>query len=333
MKLITNQKNVEYLSGFTGSHAFLLIGKNKNYLFTDGRYLGYALKLKDEKTRINFEVMEIKPDLNKVLNKITKGPVEFEANNLSVAKFAEWKKKFAGKKMAQINAKDSIEDIRAIKEEMEIKNIKKSQDINQKVLERIQKLLVPGVTELQIAWKIREIAHDFGIEELSFDPIVAFGKNSAIPHHQNTNAKLTDKDVILIDMGMKFNGYCSDMTRTFLPKKPSAEQMNIYSAVLSAQLKAIAKIKDGAKVKDIDLIARKEMGKYEEFFNHSLGHGLGIEIHESPRLSTLSKEILKENMIITVEPGIYLPGKFGVRIEDMGLVRKNGFTLFTSYPK
>lgn len=331
MRLITHLTNLRYLIGFTGTAGFLLIGKQKNFFFTDFRYRGFAQELQKSKTRIPFEFIEMGSDFEKQFKKYAGKTVEFEAVHLSVAELASWKKRFKG--MAFVPMKSSIEALRLLKESEEIKNLKKSQDINEKTLERIKKLFKPGVTELELAWQIKVIGHELGAEDISFEPIVAFGENSATPHHQNSNRKLKNSDVVLVDMGMKYKGYCSDMTRTFLPKKATPEQHVVYQKVLEAQMLAIRALKAGVKCSKLDAIARDSMGADAEHFGHSLGHGIGLDVHEAPNLSSRSKDVLKENMIVTVEPGIYLPGRFGVRIEDMGRVTKTGYENFTKFEK
>lgn len=317
MKLITKPTNLRYLTGFTGSKGFLLIGTKKNYLVTDSRYIGFAKKLQKQKTRIKFEVTD---DIKKAISKAK--IIEFESDYITVDQLKTWKKKFKNKKFIPIKPISRVK-----KTDSEIKNLKKSQRINKKALSRVRKLLKPGVTELEIAWKIKEIGHKLGAEDVSFEPIVAFGKNSAIPHHQNSKRKLKRNDIVLIDMGMKYKGYCSDLTRTFFTGKATKLQKEIYKKVDRAQKEAIKIAKAGIKVAKLDKAAKKEMGEYEKFFTHSLGHGVGLEIHEPPHLDTKSQETLLEKMVVTVEPGIYLPDKFGVRIEDMILIKKEGFSI------
>jgi Xaa-Pro aminopeptidase len=316
MKLITHKANLRYLTGFTGSKGFLLLGTKKNYFITDSRYIGFAKKLQKKKTRIFFEVTD---SFSKIISKAK--VIEFEADHITVSQLKAWKKKFKNKKFVPIKPISRVK-----KTDNEIKLLKKSQQLNKVAMQRIRKLLKPGVTELEIAWKIREMAHKLNAEGLSFTPIVAFGPNSAIPHHQNTNRRLKKRDIALIDMGLVYKGYCSDLSRTFFIGKPTPEQKAIYKKVEAAHSASIKAIKPGISASKLDRIARKEMGTDKEFFTHSLGHGVGLEIHEAPRLSIKSKDRLQENSIITIEPGIYLPGKFGIRIEDMILVKANGFT-------
>ena len=330
MRLVTHLQNLRYLIGFTGTSGFMLLGGKKNFFFTDFRYKGFAEKLEKSKTRVPFRFVEVNKNFEQELEKRAKGRIEFESRHMAVDELKAWKKRL---KNSFVPMKHPIEELRLIKDRDEIKKLKKSQEINEETLKRVLKLLRPGITELEIAWRIKVIGHDLGAEDISFEPIVAFGPHSAVPHHQNSATKLKPNNVVLIDMGMKFQGYCSDMTRTFLPKKPTTEQIKIYEKVLRAQTLAIEALKAGVKCAKLDEIARKSMEKDAHSFGHSLGHGIGLDVHEAPNLSSHSKDILKEGMVVTVEPGIYLPGKFGVRIEDMGLVTKTGYDNFTQFEK
>jgi Xaa-Pro aminopeptidase len=331
MKLITHLTNIRYLIGFTGTYGFMLLGK-KNYFFTDFRYRGFAEELQRSKTRIPFKFIELNKDFEQTFKKLAGRSLEFEADHLTIQELQGWKKRFKGISFKAL--KKTIEDRRLIKDAEEIKNLKKSQQINEETLKRLQKLFKPGVTELELAWQVKVIGHELGAEDISFEPIIAFGAHSATPHHQNSNTKLKAGDVVLVDMGMKYKGYCSDMTRTFFTKKPTAEQEDVYFKVLTAQEDAIKALKAGVKCAKLDEISRKSMGAdAAAHFGHSLGHGIGLDVHEAPNLSSRSKDTLKENMIVTVEPGIYLPGRFGVRIEDMGRVTKTGYENFTKAEK
>ena len=307
----------------------MLLGK-KNFFFTDFRYRGVTEQLEKSKTRVPFRFVEVNKNFEQELKKRANSQIEFESQHMTIDELKAWKKKL---KLPFSALKHPIEEQRLIKDNEEIKKLKKSQEINEETLKRVLKLLRPGITELEIAWQIKVIGHELGAEDISFEPIVAFGAHSATPHHQNSGAKLKTNEVVLIDMGMKYQGYCSDMTRTFLPKKASAEQVKVYEKVLSAQTEAIRALKAGVKASKLDRIARESMGKDAEHFGHSLGHGIGLDVHEAPSLSASSKDTLKEGMVVTVEPGIYLPGKFGVRIEDMGRVGKTGYENFTRFEK
>ena len=224
-----------------------------------------------------------------------------------------------------------------------IKLLIKSQRINEKVFLEIKKIVQKHVEqkkrtpihEIDLAWRIKELGNKYGAEDVSFDPIVAFGKNSAIPHHMPGKTKLKKGDIVLIDMGMKYKGYCSDMTRTFFTSKPKQEHLDIYNTVLEAQLNGLKKIKAETTGKNADAYSRDIIKKagYAEAYGHAGGHGIGLDIHETPSLSENFTKKFKENTVVTVEPGIYLAGKIGVRIEDMILITKNGNKNLTKITK
>lgn len=334
MQLITHLTHLRYLIGFTGSSGFLVHNGKKAWFFTDFRYKAMAQELeKKNQGRMPFAFVEMDEKWPEKLQKIVKNSpeVEFESAHLSVDGLKMWKKRLKGIKLSP--TKTPLEALRAQKDAEEIHALKKSQKINEAVLERIKNLFKTGVTELELAWQIKAIGHELGADDISFEPIVAFGPNSAVPHHHNSTRKLKAKDIVLIDMGMKLNGYCSDMTRTFFVGKPTAEQAHVYNTVLAAQLAAEKVLKAGVPCAELDQLARATMGPLAEHFGHSLGHGIGLDVHETPNLSSRSKDILKENMVVTLEPGIYLPGKFGVRIEDMGRVTPTGYENFTKFRK
>lgn len=182
----------------------------------------------------------------------------------------------------------------------------------------ISNFLTYGVTELSLKRKIIKWFKEHGCQKVSFDPIVAFGKNASDPHHKPTQTKLTSKDVVVIDIGCVYRGWCSDITRTFLPKKPTALQTKIYNIVLKANLAGIAKAKVGMKANQLDKICRDIITKsgYSKYFIHSTGHGIGKKVHELPKIGKDDQTILKNGLFFTIEPGIYLPNKFGIRIED-----------------
>lgn len=220
-----------------------------------------------------------------------------------------------------------IETLRTIKTPQEIKYVKKAQGITEKIYETLKKTIKISQTELEIDRKIRILAEDFGADGQAFDPIVAFGPESAIPHHKNSQKKLKKGDLILIDMGAKYHGYHADMTRVLFTTPPTSEQKNIYSLVLDAHELAVSKIQKGVKSGFLEKTVRDFFKTYEPYFTHALGHGVGLEIHESPSLSEKlgsksNPQILEENMLITIEPGIYLPGKFGIRLENIYQVTK-----------
>ncbi len=332
--LITNKSNIRYLSNFTGSSGFMLLTKSKKYLFTDFRYIQRAkntikkgvIIVETTKMWRNEEVL--KENWQNILKKHRVKVLGIEESSLTIAKFKKIKKlsRIPNRKLKFTDISGKIEKKREIKSNHEIKLIQESQRINEKIFTAIKKIVqaCKAISELDLAWKIKELAHKYGADDIAFNPVVAFSSNSAIPHHSPTNRKLKKSDVVLIDMGVKYKGYCSDMTRTILPKNPTKKQKEIYALVLKAQTTAIEKIKAGITGKKADNLARKIINKagYEEKYGHAGGHGIGLDVHESPSLSEKYIKKLRPSSVITVEPGIYLPNKFGVRIEDMILIKK-----------
>jgi Xaa-Pro aminopeptidase len=346
-KLITDKSNITYLSNFTGSSGFMLLTRSRKYLFTDFRYIERAknsikkgIEIVDT-TRMWRNKKDLSTNWQKILNKHKIKNLGVEESNLTVSKYKFYKRISGKVKLSDISG--SIEETREIKTAEEIKLMKKSQQINEKVFKEINKIVHEhlksrsrkAIQEIDLAWKIKELGNEFGAEDVSFDPIVGFGKNSSIVHHDPGKTKLKKGEIILVDMGMKYQGYCSDMTRMIFTGKPSKKIIEVYNIVLSAQLEAIKHIKAGTTGFKADALARDIINKagYGEFYGHAGGHGVGLDIHETPSLSQNFKGKLKANSIITIEPGIYLPGKFGIRIEDMLLVQKNGNKNLTKIPK
>ncbi|MEK7673000.1 MAG: Xaa-Pro peptidase family protein [Patescibacteria group bacterium] len=353
-QLITDKSNIKYLSNFNGSSGFMLLTKKKKYLFTDFRYMERAKSIikKDIElvniTRVWRNPTELAKSWQSILAKHSIKILGMEESNLTVSQYKRFQK-ITNKGSAQknrtkfVDISGEIEKIREIKTAEEIKIIQKSQDINGQVFLEIKKIIQQWLKsanktplrEIDLAWKIKEIGHQLGAEEMSFDPIVGFGTHSARPHHEPDNTPLKKGDIILIDMGMKYKGYCSDMTRMLFTKTPTDKQAKIYNLVLEAQENAIKKIKAGVTGAEADAMSRDIIKKagYGEQYGHAGGHGVGLDIHETPSLSENFKTPLKEDSIITIEPGIYLEGEFGVRIEDMILVTKTGNKSLTKVQK
>lgn len=329
--LVTNKTNIKYLSGFCGSHAYLLMNGKRGSLFTDGRYLMETRK----NIKKDFNVLAVKNDsfgeLKKIIKRSRIKNLGFEGGSIS---YKFWKK-LKGNFPRLVDVGTFFDEKRMRKTESELDAISKAQNITDKIFENLRHWLKIGRSEKEIAWKIVSLAHDFGAEEVSFPPIVGIGQNSAAPHHKNSDRRLKAGDMILIDMGVIYKNYCSDMTRVLFTKKPNQEQETIYSLVLKAQLNAIKNIKAGVTGKKADSFARKMLEErgFGKNFTHSLGHGVGMEIHELPNLSPKYDGKIPENSVVTVEPGVYLPGKFGVRLEDMVIVKENGALNMTKTPK
>lgn len=228
-----------------------------------------------------------------------------------------------------------IDECRIVKAIDEIKLMEEATRVNDSAMEAIIKNIKGGVTEIQLAKRLGEIYSEHGTEEFSFEPLIAFGKNGAEPHHSTDGTILKNGDSIILDIGGKTNGYCSDMTRTVFYGEASEEQKKVYNLVLQANLKGIAAVKPGVKFSDIDKAARAviEEAGYGEYFTHRTGHNIGIDVHEPTDVSSVNDSKVEEGMIFSIEPGIYLSNKFGVRIEDLVLVTKNGCKVLNSYDK
>jgi Xaa-Pro aminopeptidase len=325
--LVTKPENVRYLSGFNGSFGELILTPKKKFLITDSRYSIVAKKMCLDDVEIII-IKDYVEDLNATFKRLGIKSIGFESKDFSYSKYLNCKKYFKSIKFCPI--KNEIDELRMVKTEQEIKLIENSQKLNEKVLLSVQKLIKPGVSELEIANKIKIIGSEFGAEKVSFDPIVAFGKNSASPHYNPSNYRLKSNEIVLIDMGFILKGYCSDMTRTFLPQHPTSEMQKMYNLVLEAQLNCIKNIKAGISGIQADALSRSIFKKngVADNFTHSNGHGIGLEIHEAPSLSLKTKHAdrkikLQKNMVVTVEPGLYFEGKFGIRIEDIIVIEGN----------
>ena len=330
---ISNPTNVYYLTGFAGSRGLILITKNNAYFFTDFRYLEYAKKIVPKEFKVIKIDKKWKKEWPGILKKYKITSLGFEENFLTVSQYLGLKKLSKGVKFKKSG--NIIEQIRRIKSLKELKLIKKAQKINEQVLDDLLKFTKVGKTEIELECFILKQIRERGGDGPSFNPIVAFGNHSAIPHHQNTTRKLKKGDVVLIDMGTKYKHYCSDMTRTYFTKPPSKKQEEAYLAVLNAQKAAIKSIKPNqyiSRVRNAGLNIIKKAG-YEKNFQHALGHGVGLDIHELPSLGIEKPSKLLENMVVTVEPGVYLEKNFGVRIEDMVIITHTGFENITKANK
>lgn len=333
--LIKNLINVGYTADFTGTTAFVIITPKKNFFFTDFRYEGWVkAKLPPFFTYINTATLK-DSGFRDFLKKEKIQKLGFESEYMTINQYMNWKKRLKIR-LKPISNVDSI--LRLAKTDEEIDHMIMAQRCAEDALKKIMKKLKAGKTEKQISDEIEIAAYGYGQENevrISFKPIVGFGTNSAIPHHQNTNKKFKKGDIVLVDMGFKHAGYCSDMTRTFFTKTPSDFEGKIYNTVLKAQMEAIKHMKIGNTGGNCDKVARDIIAKagYKDHFGHSLGHGIGLEVHESPSISPGSRDTLMENCVITSEPGIYLPDQFGIRIEDMIHVTQKGPVNMTKYPK
>ena len=316
--LLTKKENIQYCTGFAGSFGLFLQTKKEAFLISDARYTERA-KACANKTKSTFICFD--KNFKEKFGKKFSGNFAIE-DSTPVSQLTKLKKLFPKTKFT--TKPQIIEPFRRNKTEEEIKKIKTAQAHVDKILLLFLKAnLKSGITEQALAFDLEGAIRDRGKLEISFDPIVAFGKNSAIPHHKPNTTKLKPGDTILIDCGAKKDDYCSDMTRTFAYQTATPEFQNQYNLLQQAQEKTLQKYKAGTKTKDLDNFCRKQLKDQAKHFTHSLGHGVGLEIHEAPTLSQKSKDILCVGDVVTCEPGLYYPGKFGVRIEDLVVIQKH----------
>lgn len=334
--LIVSPINRLYFSGFKSSEGVILVTREESYYIVDFRY--YEAALSQIKNMNVVLLLDLKSDILKIIKQHNVRNILIENKGISLADVIKFEGWFENEQISLIKTKtldDIIAALRIIKTKEEIENIKIAQEISERALDRLLPTIKCGITEKEIAFNLEYFIKKEGADAISFDLIVASGKNSAIPHAEPSNKRVAEGDFITIDMGAVYNGYHSDMTRTFGLKEVSKKQKSVYETVLCAQNKAINAIKPGVACRDIDNIARNfiyENG-YKNCFGHALGHGVGLEIHENPFLSANSEFILEPGMVITIEPGIYLKNEFGVRIEDMIVVTECGYENLTSTNK
>lgn len=331
--LVTNITNIRYLTGFTGSSAALLVTDKDSLIISDGRY--------EEQLRQQCPNIEaaIRPTADALIDftarqLITRCPggVFFEYGAISLQEFDQLRQAYQGDLQ---RGGPWIEELRAVKDQSEIELIRKSVEINQTVFSSIVAGLSPEMTEKEIAAEIEYQGRRLGADGCSFEPIVAVGENSALAHYRPGDIKIDAGKFTLIDWGLNYQGYASDLTRMVLTQDTPTKLEEIYEVTLAAQQAAIEKISPGVDTKEVDAAARDLIAEagFGDQFNHGLGHGIGLNIHEGPRFSPSFEGVLKTGMIVTVEPGIYLPGFGGVRIEDDVLITDDGHEVLSNLPK
>jgi Xaa-Pro aminopeptidase len=329
--LVKESNNYKYLSGFGGTSATLFISKNKQVLITDFRYIERSTKEAPD-----FEIVNQGSSIYDVINSLIKEEnitnLGFEDTHTTYSDYGVISEKLNAK---LVPIKDTIEVIRRVKYEEELECLRKAESIGDQAFTHILGFIKEGVTELEIALELEFFMRRAGANGLSFDSIVASGINSSMPHAVPSDKKVEKGDFVTMDFGCIYKGYCSDMTRTIVVGKATDKQKEIYNTVLNAQLSALRTIKSGLEGKFVDSIAREIISDagYGDCFGHGLGHCVGLEIHENPRFSPADSTVFEENMVVTVEPGIYIPGFGGVRIEDMVIVKNDGYVNLTSSPK
>lgn len=331
---VTSKTNRLYLCNYATSNGILILTKKNSYLLTDFRYLEEAKQILGPK---GYTILDYKPEeLQSILKDI------FALENIQTVGVEEEIlypayqtiiKALEGYDIKHISK--TIGEMRAVKTDEEKKIIRYAQNINEKAFDKVKSIIKHGITERDLSIELKYQLLKNGADEFAFEPIVAFGKNTSKPHCLLSDKKLENGDIIMLDFGAKYKNYCSDMTRTFCIGKPSQEAVNAYNLVLKAQNAALNLLKDGVFAKEADTIVREifTANGCAEKFGHGLGHGVGLDIHELANLTKTSEDVLKTDMVITVEPGLYFENEFGIRIEDMVIVTKDGVENLTKADK
>jgi Xaa-Pro aminopeptidase len=322
---ITQPENRRYLSGFDGSAGYLIISSKKAVLATDFRYTEQAAN-----EAAGFEILRIANDITEwfpgLIREIDINKLGFEASDISFNFHRQLNETLKKKKVRtqMVPVEGLVESVRAVKEPEEIELIKKAAAITDAAFEKVVKNIMLGMTEKELAWELEKLLKESGSQVLPFEIIVASGPRAALPHAKPSERVIEDGDAVVIDMGAKYEGYACDLTRTVCAGKADNTFKKVYNTVLKAQKTAIAKIGKGISGKEADRAAREIIVKagYGEAFGHSLGHGVGLAAHEPPRLGPKSEDTLKNGMVFTIEPGVYISGWGGVRIEDTVVMEK-----------
>ena len=330
--LLNSEPGEYYAVGFHGE-GNVVVTAEKCFYFTDSRYIEAAGSLiTGAEIAMTGHSRNYRAMVQEVVDQCHIQRMGFEDGYLSVAEYNLWKE---GLTAELVPAQKLVNTLRAAKDEEELALMRKAQEITDKAFAEILKFIQPGMTEKEIAAKLQYDMLRFGAEKMSFDPIVVSGPNGSLPHGVPSGKQVQKGEFLTMDFGCKYGGYCSDMTRTVALGEPTEEMKKVYQIVLEAQLAGIAAAKAGVPGKSIDAAARRviEDAGYGENFGHGYGHSLGIEIHESPNANTRDNTLMPVGAVVSAEPGIYLPGKFGVRIEDVTILREDGCEDITKSPK
>jgi Xaa-Pro aminopeptidase len=326
---VSDLVNVRYLTGFTGTNGACLVGTEERIFFTDFRYTERAEREVGEEWERPEAERELVPQIAARMS----GKVGFEDAKLSVRQLARLEAA-VDEGVDLVPAGDLVEQLRSVKQPGEIELIAAAADFTDGVYRWALERGLAGRTERDVARACEARIRELGAEP-SFPPIVAAGENGALPHAEPGDREIGQGELVVFDMGAELDGYCSDCTRTYATSEPGEEAQEVYDLTLMAQLAGLGAIRAGASGKEVDAVAREIIAEagHGDHFGHGLGHGVGLEVHEGPRLATTSEDDLQEGNVVTVEPGIYLPGRFGIRIEDLVVLTADGHHNLSGLPK
>jgi Xaa-Pro aminopeptidase len=331
--MVTSLVNIRYLTGFTGSNAIALLGPDTRVLLTDFRYVEQAAAEVDPSFGRRIVAQELVDVVSEALP-AGLARLGFEDAHLTVRAHGRLRDCIPDR-VELIPGGDAVESLRAVKEPAEIHRIAEATKLGDAALRRILERGLVGRTELDVATRLEREMRDLGAQRPSFDSIVAAGPHGALPHAQPRDVEIGPDELVVIDWGAELDGYCSDCTRTVATGDLDDPELQAYDLVHEAQRAGLEALKPGVGGRDADSVARAiiDGAGHAEHYGHGLGHGVGLEIHEAPRLSQRSDSVLATGNVVTVEPGVYLPGRFGVRIEDLVVVTESGCNILTSVPK
>lgn len=328
--IVFSPANISYLCGFSSRDAYLLVSKKQRIYFTDARYLEEVKKYLNRKFILSNIGDSFVRTLAGSVGELGLKRLGFEARHITYDSYRRLKKTL-GKRVDLVPTNCFVEELRQKKAKEELVKIRRATQIAVGALKYAKRLLKPGVKEIEVAAELERFIRYRGAGSAAFEIIVASGSNSSFPHHRTGQRKMRNNEPVLIDLGVDYLGYKSDLTRIFFLGKINFSVRRIYDIVVSAQSQAFKTIKPGVRIEQVDASARRYISEkgFGKRFTHNLGHGVGLEVHEGPRISPKAKTKLEKGMVFTLEPAIYLPNKFGIRIEDMVLVTKDGAQLIS----
>lgn len=343
--ILTDGYNIDYITGYKGHTGMALFLENERFLLTDSRYTEQAEYEAKDFICVDIGMDGYSKSIRRIVQDkygndssyITSKDIKLGFEDKSIS-YSQYKALFdnIGDIVTLVELGDDISKLRMIKTEEEIALIAKAESIGDEAFNHIINYIEVGMTEKQVALELEYVMKSLGADGLSFDTIVASGSNSSMPHAVPTDRVLEDGDFVTLDFGCVYKGYCSDMTRTVhMGDEMTEKELQVYTVVLNAQKEALKAIKPGMVCSDIDKVARDYIAAhgYGDYFGHGLGHGVGLYIHEEPRFSRACDTVLQPGMVLSVEPGIYIPGEFGVRIEDLIVVTEDGYENLAASPK